>query len=119
MLEADGLLRQPMRLREGPCQKAKQVIRRVNKDKNRIPTRRNPRKALSGEGFFQVLRFKQRTAPLPINGAVALLERLLQVGHLGKGCLQLGILVLGRLLRCLVVAGLLLAGLLRCGHLPL
>ena len=31
-----------------------------------------------------MLRFEQCTAPLLINGAVTLLERLLQVGHLGK-----------------------------------
>ena len=42
-----------------------------------------------------MLRFEQRTAPLLINGAVALLECLLQIGRLGKGRLQLGVLVIG------------------------
>ena len=63
-----------------------------------------------------MLRFKQHIAPLPINGAVVLLECLLQVGHLGKGRLQLGILILGRLPGLLMVSGLRVSGLLRRGH---
>ena len=52
-----------------------------------------------------MLRLEQRTTPLPLDGAVALLERLLQIGRLGKGRLQLGVLVLGRLLGLLTTAG--------------
>ena len=44
-----------------------------------------------------MLRFEQRTAPLPGDGAVTLVERLLQIGDLGKGRLQLDVLILGRL----------------------
>ena len=55
----------------------------------------------------------------PFNGAVVLLERLLQIGRLGKGHLQLGILVVGRLLGRLAVTGLVLTGPLSHGDLPL
>ena len=55
-----------------------------------------------------MLRFEQRTAPLPGNGAVTLLQRLLQVSDLGKGRLQLGVLVVGRLLGRLAMTGLVL-----------
>ena len=57
-----------------------------------------------------MLRFEQRTTPLPVNGAVSLLERLLQIGRLGKGRLQLGVLVVGRLLGRLATTGLILMG---------
>ena len=64
-------------------------------------------------------RLKQRTTPLPFDGAVAPLKHLLQIGRLGKGHLQLGVLVFGRLLGRLTVASLGLAGLLsRGGMLP-
>ena len=66
-----------------------------------------------------MLHFKQHTAPFLINGVAMLLDRLLQISHLGKGRLQLGVLILGRLLGCFAVAGLLLMGLLRGGHPPL
>jgi len=65
-----------------------------------------------------VLRLKQRTTPLPLDGAVALLERLLQIGRLGKGRLQLGVLVFGRLLGRLAATGLVLTGPLSRGDLP-
>ena len=52
-----------------------------------------------------MLRFEQRTAPLPGDGAVTLVERLLQIGDLGKGRLQLGVLFLGRLLGLLAAPG--------------
>ena len=58
--------------------------------------------------------FEQRTAPLLINGAVALLEQLLQVGRLGKGRLQLGVLVIGQPAALLVCLD---QGLLRLHHL--
>ena len=61
-----------------------------------------------------MLRLKQRTTPLPLDGAVALLERLLQIGRLGKGRLQLGVLVFGRL----AATGLVLTGPLSRGDLP-
>ena len=59
-----------------------------------------------------MLRFEQRTAPLPGNNAVT----LLQVGDLGKGRLQLGVLVLGRLHGLLAEPGLPLPGLQRRGY---
>ena len=65
-----------------------------------------------------MLRLKQRTTPLPLHGAVALLERLLQSGHLGKGRLQLSVLVFGRLLGRLVVTGFVPTGPLSRGDLP-
>ena len=66
-----------------------------------------------------MLRLKQRTTPLPLDAAVALLERLLQIGRLGKGRLQLGVLVFGRLLGCLLATSLVLMSLLgRGGLLP-
>ena len=55
-----------------------------------------------------MLRFEQRTTPLPFNGAVALLERLLQIGHLGKGRFQFGVHVIDRLLGRLTTTGLVL-----------
>ena len=61
-----------------------------------------------------MLRLKQRTTPLPLDGAVALLERLLQIGRLGKGRLQLGVLVFVRL----AVADFVLTGPLSRGDLP-
>ena len=61
-----------------------------------------------------MLRLKQHTTPLPLDGTVALLERLLQIGRLGKGRLQLGVLVFGRL----AVTGLVLTGPLSRGDLP-
>ena len=60
-----------------------------------------------------MLRLKQRTTPLPLHGAVALLERLLQIGRLGKGRVQLGVLVFGRL----AAMSLVLMSLLGCGGL--
>ena len=66
-----------------------------------------------------MLRFKQRTTPLPFDGAIALLERLLQIGRLGKGHLQLGVLVFGRLLGRFAATGLILTGPLNRGDLPL
>ena len=66
-----------------------------------------------------MLRLKQRTTPLPLDGAVALLECLLQIGRLGKGRLQLGVLVFGRLLSRLAATGLVLTGPLSRGDLPL
>ena len=57
-----------------------------------------------------MLRRKQRTTPLPFDGAVALLERLLQIGRLGMGRLQLGVLVFGRLLGRFMVVSLVLTG---------
>ena len=65
-----------------------------------------------------MLRLKNRTTPLPLDGAVALLERLLQIGRLGKGRLQLGVLVIGCLLGLLAPAGLILTGPLSRGDLP-
>ena len=65
-----------------------------------------------------MLRFEQRTTPLPFNGTVALLERLLQTGRLGKGRFQLGVLVIDRLLGHLATTGLVLTGPLSRGNLP-
>ena len=65
-----------------------------------------------------MLHFKQRIAPLPINGAVVLLERLLQIGRLRKGRLQLGVLVVDRLLGRLAATGLVLTGPLSRADLP-
>ena len=65
-----------------------------------------------------MLRLKQRTAPLTLDGTVALLERLLQISRLGKGRLQLGVLVFGRLLGRLAATGLVLTGPLSRGDLP-
>ena len=58
------------------------------------------------------MRFEQRTTPLQGKGAVALLQRLLQIGDLGKGRLQLDVLGLGRILGLLAATGLPLTGLL-------
>ena len=63
-----------------------------------------------------MLCLKQHTTPLPFHGAVALLERLLQIGRLGKGRLQLSVLVLGCLHGLLAAPGLPLRGLLRRRH---
>ena len=52
-----------------------------------------------------MLRLEQHTMSLPLHGAVALPKRLLQIGRLSKGRLQLGVLVCGRLLGPLAVAG--------------
>ena len=65
-----------------------------------------------------MLRLKQRTTPLPLHGAVALLKRLRQIGRLGKGHLQLGVLVVDCLLGHLATTGLILAGPLSHGNLP-
>ena len=64
-----------------------------------------------------MLRFEQRTTPLPFKGAVALLERLLQISSPGKGRLEFGVLVIGRLLGRLATTGLVLPGLLSRGSL--
>ena len=61
-----------------------------------------------------MLCLKQLTTLLPFDGAVAPLERLLQISRLGKGRLQLGVLVFGRL----VPTGLVLTGPLSRGDLP-
>ena len=65
-----------------------------------------------------MLRFEQRTTPLPFNGAVVLLELLLQISRLGKGRLQLGVLVVDRLLGRLATTGLILTGPLSRGNMP-
>ena len=65
-----------------------------------------------------MLRLKQRTTPLPLDAAVALLKRLLQIGRLGKGRLQLGVLVFGRLLGRLAATGFVLTSPLSRGDLP-
>ena len=66
-----------------------------------------------------MLRLKKHTTSLPLQDTVTLPERLLQVGRLSKGHLQLGVLVFGRLLGCLMAASLGLAGLLSRGGLLL
>src|SRR4051812_14204702 len=73
-LIADGFLRQPLRLWEGPCRKGRSKLEEEQQGRKAgsRPGKRQE-KSLTREGLFQVLPLKQRTTPLPFDGAVALL----------------------------------------------